>query len=94
MDHAYNVRQECRESIPQPPSAYLRRFFLDTITHGDQMLKLLIAVAGSAQVLLGTDHPYDMADPDPMVRLRRLKLPEADLAAICEQNAARLLGLN
>src|SRR5205807_2707567 len=42
MDHAYEVRRECREAIAERPSSYLRRLYFDTITHGDAALALLI----------------------------------------------------
>lgn len=93
MDHAYAVRPECREAIPQRPSAYLRRLYFDTITHDDRTLRLLVDAAGADRVLLGTDQPYDMADPDPAGRLRRLGLSRGDVEAIASGNAARLLGL-
>ncbi len=91
MDHAYAVRPESREVIPQRPSVYLRRFYADTITHDDRTLRFLIHTVGPDRVLLGTDHPYDMADTGPVERLRRLELSRADMEAIAAQNATRLL---
>jgi len=91
MDHAYTVRPECRAAIPQRPSAYLRRLYTDTITHDDRALRFLIHTVGPDRVLLGTDHPYDMADVDAVGRLQRLELPQAEIQAIAGQNAARLL---
>lgn len=94
LDHTYTVRPEVRGVIPQPPSAYLRRVYADTITHGDRQLAFLIESAGTDRVLLGTDLPYDMADPEPLARLGRLGLPEAEVQAISSHNAVGLLGLN
>jgi len=94
LDHTFTVRAEVRGVIPQPPSAYLRRVYADTITHGDRQLAFLIEAAGADRVLLGTDLPYDMADPEPLARLGRLGLTAATVQAIQSQNAARLLGLN
>ncbi|HLY23646.1 MAG TPA: amidohydrolase family protein [bacterium] len=93
LDHTYAVRPEVQGALRRPPSAYLKRFHADTITHGDRALAFLIEAAGPDRVLLGTDLPYDMADPDPAGRLRRLALAPADAAAIEAGNAARLLGL-
>jgi aminocarboxymuconate-semialdehyde decarboxylase len=93
MDHAYAVRRECRTAIPRRPSAYLKRAYFDTITHGDAALRLLIDAAGASRVLLGTDHPYDMADAAPIRRLERLDLPPSAEQAICHRNARRLLRL-
>ncbi len=93
LDHSYAVRDEVKSVLRRPPSAYLRRFYADTITHSDGALAFLIGAAGPDRLLLGTDLPYDMADADPARRLRRLALPPADTAAIESANAARLLGL-
>lgn len=93
MDHAYAVRPECRAAIPSPPSTYLRRLYADTITHGDRALRFLVDAAGADRVLLGTDHPYDMADADAVGRVRRLELGAAETEAICGRTAARLLDL-
>lgn len=94
MDHAYEVRAECREAIAERPSSYLRRLYFDTITHGDAALALLIRTAGPGRVLLGTDHPYDMADPAPVRRLRRAGLSSTAVEAISRRNARRLLRLD
>lgn len=94
MDHAYAVRRECQEAIPRRPSTYLTRVYFDTIAHGDEALRFLIDAAGPARVLLGTDQPYDMADPAPQRRLRRLGLPPSAEAAISHRNARRLLRLD
>jgi len=94
LDHTYAVRDEVKAALRRPPSAYLKRFHVDTITHHDGALAFLIEGAGADRVLLGTDLPYDMADPDPAARLRRLRLPPADVAAIESGNAIRLLRLD
>lgn len=93
LDHAYAVRKEAREAIPQPPSAYLRRFHADTITHSDRALAFLLTAMGADRVMLGTDLPYDMADTNPQSHLLRLELRAADLEGVCWRTAARLLGL-
>lgn len=94
MDHAYRVRPEVRDAVPHPPSKYLGRLYFDTITHGDRALAFLVGAVGADRVLLGTDHPYDMADQDPAGRLARLGLGADEQAAICAGNAARLLRLD
>jgi aminocarboxymuconate-semialdehyde decarboxylase len=91
LDHTYAVRDEVKRALRRPPSVYLKRFYADTITHHDGALRLLLDEAGPSRVLLGTDLPYDMADPDPAGRLRRLHLRPAEIEAIESGNALRLL---
>ncbi len=93
LDHAYHHRAECREAIPHPPSAYLGHLFFDTVAHSDQALRFLFATVGSSRVLLGSDAPYDMADGDPVARIRRLGLPADQESAILGSTAMGLLGM-
>ena len=43
----------------------LRRFFYDTVTHDPAVLRALVEFVGAERVLAGSDHPFDMGDPDP-----------------------------
>ena len=60
MDRGWQVRPEARGNISQPPSAYLNRFYYDTITHNEEALRYIIDRVGVDRVLFGTDWPYDM----------------------------------
>jgi aminocarboxymuconate-semialdehyde decarboxylase len=40
---------------------------------------------------MGTDYPFDMADPDPLTTVREADLPPDDTQAVLEGNAARLI---
>src|SRR5260221_11536190 len=66
MDHAWRARPDCRTVIRKPPTSYLKKFFFDTITFDPEMLRNLIDKFGAAQVLLGTDYPFDMGEEDPV----------------------------
>lgn len=81
LDHAWQVRPEPHERIPNPPSSYLRRFWIDTLTHSDEALTFLAGLIGADRLLVGTDLPYDMADARPLERLRRVGLDAGALGA-------------
>jgi len=89
LDHAFAVRQEPRVAIGQAPSAYLGRFWLDSITHSDASLEFLASLAGTGRIVLGTDLPFDMGDPVPLDRIRRVGLDPHELGA----TAGALLGI-
>ncbi len=92
FDHGYKVRPECRSAIPRAPSEYFRRLYFDTIAHSEQILLYLIQSVGSDKVLLGSDYPADMSDPQPVATVGNLKqISERDKRRIWGQNAARLL---
>lgn len=75
------------------PSEALRHFWYDTITHDVVALEQLVARVGAAQVLLGSDYPFDIGDPDPVGTVGKLDLDPRARAAILGDSAARLLGL-
>jgi aminocarboxymuconate-semialdehyde decarboxylase len=71
--------------------ASLKRFYYDTVTHDSAVLRALVELAGADHVLAGSDHPFDMADPDPAATVRAAGLGEAAEASILQGNAERLL---
>jgi aminocarboxymuconate-semialdehyde decarboxylase len=92
LRRAHAVRAEAAERLHQGPDVSLRRFHYDTVTHDAGLLADLIQYAGSEQVLLGSDRPFDMGTDDPVGEVRALRLgPAEDL--ILGANAQRLLGL-
>jgi len=93
MDHGTTVRKECKH-MTKPPSAYLRRFHYDTITHSDSILMNLIRQVGPDRVVMGSDCPADMSYTQPVDVVERLgELSEAERGGILGGNAARLLRL-
>jgi len=94
MDHGWRARPDCRTVIKKPPTSYLKKFFFDTITFDPEMLRNLIDKFGAAQVLLGTDYPFDMGEEDPVGLINSVpRLPSAEKQRIMGGNAARLLKL-
>jgi aminocarboxymuconate-semialdehyde decarboxylase len=93
LDHGFAVRTETRANIKRPPSAYLNRFYVDTITHANLPLKFLIDLFGRDNVVIGTDLPFDMADTHFTERLSFANLDAATANAIHSQNAIRVFGL-
>lgn len=64
--HAWHARPDVRASSHLPPEDGFRKLYFDTVTHDAEALALLEAKAGYGAVLLGSDHPFDMADTDPV----------------------------
>ena len=93
MDHAWEVRPECREHIEAPPSTYLRRVYFDTMVFSPDQLTTLVAFAGADHVMLGTDYPFDMGEADPVGLVSRLGLSGEDHGLITGGNGAGLFGL-
>jgi predicted TIM-barrel fold metal-dependent hydrolase len=91
-DHAWQVRPEARRCA-EPPSAYLRRMWFDSLVYTPAALRHLVEAVGADRVVLGSDYPFDMGVPDPVDRLASAGLPVAEEQAIRGANALALLGL-
>ncbi|HEX9705349.1 MAG TPA: amidohydrolase family protein [Gemmatimonadales bacterium] len=92
LDRGYEAFPECRQHIQQSPSAYLKRFFYDTVNFDPGALRLAIEFAGAGQILAGSDYPHRIGSLGSMLEvLRGLDVPAEDRAAILGGNAARLL---
>jgi aminocarboxymuconate-semialdehyde decarboxylase len=94
MNHAYKARPDCRVSIGRKPTAYLEKFYFDTIVFDPAMLKNLVDRYGAEHVVLGTDYPFDMGVEDPVGFVERTKLTALEKAKIIGGNAARLLKID
>jgi aminocarboxymuconate-semialdehyde decarboxylase len=74
--------------------AFFKNFYFDIITHNPEALRYLIAFAGSDHVLLGSDYPYDMGDPNPVQTVSKLTgIKAADRRKILRENAIALFAL-
>jgi len=94
LDHAFSHREDCRVNISKPPSEYLKKLYFDTVVFDPRELRHLIEIWGADHIMLGTDYPFDMAEPDPVGFLGRVKgVSKAEMALVAGGNAARLLGL-
>jgi aminocarboxymuconate-semialdehyde decarboxylase len=90
LDHAWKVRPEVRRLSAEPPSHYLKRFWFDTCVFSPELIETLVGMVGVDRVMMGSDYPFDMGDPDPVGLVRRTRLTEADQLKITSANAARL----
>jgi aminocarboxymuconate-semialdehyde decarboxylase len=77
----------------QPPSAYLRRFFYDTILHHPVALRYLRDLVGSDRLLLGTDYPFPMDDRASLRLLEQAGCTADEIAKIGGATAERLFKL-
>ena len=92
MDHAYGARPDCRATIHQKPSVYLKKFYVDGLVFSVEQLDYLIKLFGVDHVLIGTDYPFDMGEYDPVEHAYQAHdLSEEDREKICGLNALRLL---
>jgi aminocarboxymuconate-semialdehyde decarboxylase len=91
LRHAHERLGPARARLREPVEASLRRLHFDTITHDPGLLRALVDFAGADRVLLGSDHPFDMGDPDPVATVLAAGLDPAARAAVLGGNAERLI---
>ena len=91
LRHAHEVLARRPLGLTESPLDSIRRFHFDTVTHDRDLLRALIDWAGADRVLLGSDYPFDMADPAPVDTVRALGLEDDVEGAVLGGNAERLL---
>jgi aminocarboxymuconate-semialdehyde decarboxylase len=88
-DHGWSERSDVSADTERPPSEIYRdHVYAETLTHSDDAAVLLQSVTAPERILLGSDYPFDMADPDPVGSARRRDWDTQVLRA----NALRWLG--
>ena len=93
-DRGYEAFAECRANIREKPSAYLKRFYYDTVNFDNAAQRLAIEFAGVDHILAGSDYPHQIGSiPKMLSSIRNLDITEEQRARIFSGNAARLLGL-
>ncbi|PYM34059.1 MAG: amidohydrolase, partial [Candidatus Rokuibacteriota bacterium] len=93
FDRGHTTRPEARSDGASLPSSYLRRFHYDTLVQFPPALAYLVALVGADRVLLGSDHPFWLGDPEPARIVREAGLSAAAQAAILGDNAVRIFHL-
>jgi len=91
LRRAYQVRAEARSDSAVAPDDLLRRFYFDSLTHDQAVLRDLVEFAGADHVLLGSDAPFDMGTDMAAAEVRALGLRARDEQLILGGNASRLL---
>jgi aminocarboxymuconate-semialdehyde decarboxylase len=93
FDRGVEVRKELGH-MRQPASAYLRRFYYDTISHHPQIIRFLIDLVGADRIVIGSDYNFDMGYERPSEFVERIPgLTVRERRLISSENAARLLKL-
>jgi aminocarboxymuconate-semialdehyde decarboxylase len=86
-------RQSVARTTAIAPSEFTDRLYYDTAVFSPVLLRRLIQDVGADHVLLGTDHPFELADHAPLDTVRALGLDRIDAQRVLRDNAAGLLGL-
>jgi aminocarboxymuconate-semialdehyde decarboxylase len=94
LDRAWQTRPDARRHIPQPPSAYQRRLYYDSVVGSEVALRFLLDQVGADRVVLGSDWPFVPWHPSPVAWIQGLaSITAEEKERILWQNVEALLGL-
>ena len=92
LDSGYHDFAECRVNIDQPPSAYLKKLYYDTVTFSSYNLRLARDLVGSDHMLMGSDYPHMLGSIERSVSsIHDLAIPENEKQRIFSGSALSLL---
>ena len=93
LNRGWEKREELKH-IQQPPVAYLRRFWYDTIGYSDAVLEYLVENVGEDRIVMGSDYCFPIAYEQPVKNVMdNPRLAPAAKQAIVAGNAGVLLKL-
>jgi aminocarboxymuconate-semialdehyde decarboxylase len=93
MDRAWHGRPHLRNT-PQPPSAYQKRLYYDTVVGSEEALRFLLDRVGADRVVLGSDWPFVPFKPSPGGWVQEMQsLTQEEKDKILWKNLEALLGL-
>ena len=92
MQRGWEARPEIvAANLGTAPTDVIRKLFFDTVLHEPAAIRYLVDSVGADRVVLGTDYPFEMGDPDPIATLDSVPgLDETERTAILSGNAHRL----
>ena len=62
LDRCHEMIPACSDVIKEKPSTYLEKIYYDSVVYSAGALELCIDVAGSDNVLYGSDYPHNIGD--------------------------------
>ncbi|MEZ5727760.1 MAG: amidohydrolase family protein [Burkholderiaceae bacterium] len=94
LAHVWASAPEIQASIARDPRELARRLWFDSLVYDRDTLAFLIGKFGIDRLILGSDFPFQIHDPDPVGRIDALGLEPADAHRLAHANAVAFLGLD
>ena len=101
IEHAFHVRPDlCATDSKANPKSYLAhgetpaRFYVDSLVHDPDALRLLIKLFGTKRIALGSDYPFPLGEADPGKLIESMKeLSAKEKTQLLSGSAREFLGL-
>jgi aminocarboxymuconate-semialdehyde decarboxylase len=102
IEHAFHVRPDlCATESKANPKSHLAhgdtpaRFYVDSLVHDPDALRLLIKLFGAQRVALGSDYPFPLGEADPGKLIESMKeLSAIERTQLLSETAREFLGLD
>lgn len=91
LQHGWQQFAPLRQLMEQSPRELAQRLYVDDLVYDGTAIKYLLDTYGTTQVLVGTDYPFAILDREPARRIADLKLDEATVRLLRQDNALRWL---
>ncbi|SEK40425.1 aminocarboxymuconate-semialdehyde decarboxylase [Stigmatella aurantiaca] len=94
LQHGFEARPDLvAVDNPVPPRDYLGRFWVDSLVHDADVLRLILRLLGPEKVALGSDYPFPLGEERPGTLLESLtELDAATRERLLWRNALEWLG--
>jgi aminocarboxymuconate-semialdehyde decarboxylase len=100
IEHGFHVRPDLVAIDNKTnPRRYLAtdgrpaRFYVDSLVHDADALRMLIKLFGAERVALGSDYPFPLGEANPGQLIESMKLPPEQEAQLLSETAREFLGL-
>jgi aminocarboxymuconate-semialdehyde decarboxylase len=92
LDSGYRDFAECKAKIDQPPSAYLKKLYYDTVTFSPHNLRMARDLVGVDHMVMGSDYPHLLGSIERSVSsIEDLAIPEYEKQKIFSGTALSIL---
>ncbi|MBN1207451.1 MAG: amidohydrolase [Myxococcaceae bacterium] len=94
LQHGFDARPDLvAVDNPRPPRDYLGRFWVDSLVHEPELLRLLVKLFGPEKVALGSDYPFPLGEERPGTLIESLAdLEPSTRERLLWRNALEWLG--
>jgi aminocarboxymuconate-semialdehyde decarboxylase len=96
IERGFHCRPDlCAAANPWSPRHYLGRFYLDSLTHDADALRLALRLVGADCIALGSDYPFPLGEAEPGRLIESMPdLPDAAKQRLLAGTALEFLGVD
>jgi aminocarboxymuconate-semialdehyde decarboxylase len=96
IERGFDCRPDlCAATNPRSPRHYLGRFYLDSLTHDAEALRLALGLVGAERIALGSDYPFPLGEAEPGRLIESMPdLPDAAKERLLAGTALEFLGVD